>query len=46
MPWTLDLLGLATVFVVLFVAGLGWTLGVWLMDRILAALTTRRPPAA
>lgn len=38
MPWTLELMGLLTVFVVTFVAGLGWTLGTWLMGRILGAI--------
>jgi hypothetical protein len=38
MPWELSLVGLLTVFVVLFFAGLGWTLGCWLMSRLLAAI--------
>ncbi len=38
MPWELSLMGLLTVFVVLLVAGLGWTLGCWLMSRLIAAI--------
>lgn len=38
MPWELSLMGLFTVFVVLFVAGAGWTLGCWLMSRLLSIL--------
>ena len=38
MPWELSLIGLLTVFVVAFFAGAGWTLGCWLMSRILAAI--------
>lgn len=43
MPWTLDLLSLLTVFVVLFFAGAGWTLGCWLMSRLIAAIFNRQP---
>lgn len=38
MPWTLTLMGLLTVFVVLVVAGAGWTLGCRLMSKLLTAL--------
>ncbi len=38
MPWILELGSLLIVFVVLFVAGAGWALGHWLMNRILGAL--------
>jgi hypothetical protein len=38
MPWTFTLQGLLIDFVVAFVLGAGWSLGVWLMGHILAAL--------
>lgn len=38
MPWELSLIGLLTVFVVLIVAGAGWTLGCWLMSKLLSAI--------
>lgn len=41
MPWSLDLMSLVTVFVVTLVAGAGWTLGTWLMGKILTAISSR-----
>jgi hypothetical protein len=35
MPWTLSPTDLLTVFVVLFVASLGWHLAAWVLSRVL-----------
>jgi hypothetical protein len=35
MPWTLEPVSLITVFIVLFVASLGWHLAAWLLGRLL-----------
>lgn len=36
MPWSLNVSSLLVVFVVLLVAGAGWTLGCWIMSFLMS----------
>ncbi len=38
MPWELSAQALLVVFVVLFVAGAGWTLGSWVITQIVSRI--------